>query len=141
MSNDEVGKAFPFRADARGSTQPVSGTDRRTPEKVSVIGPTLSFKGDLTAGEDLLIQGSIEGTINHTAQNLTIGEQGTVTANIRARNIVVQGQVEGDLFGSESVVVEETAKVRGNIHSPRVGIAEGAKFKGGIDMEISDKYH
>ena len=72
--------------------------------KVSVLGPTLVFKGELSAGEDLLIQGRVEGKINHN-RNLTIGEQGTVKADIRARNITIEGTVQGDLYATESVVV------------------------------------
>ncbi len=102
--------------------------------KVSVLGPTLVFKGELSAGEDLLIQGRVEGKINHN-RNLTIGEQGTVKADIRARNITIEGTVQGDLYATESVVVRATGKVRGNIYAPRVGLIEGAKFKGSIDME------
>src|ERR1035438_2084812 len=68
-----------------------SATDR-----ASVLGPTLFFKGDLSAEEDLLIQGRVEGSITHT-QRLTVGPQGTVKANIRAQLIIVEGTVDGDL--------------------------------------------
>lgn len=103
--------------------------------KISVLGPTLVFKGELSAGEDLLIQGRIEGTIKHNERNLTVGPQGTVKANIRAKNIIVEGTVRGDMFGAETVTIRETANVRGNIVSPRVGLRQGAKFKGKIDMD------
>ena len=107
--------------------------------RTSVLGPSLSFKGNLIAGEDLLIQGRVEGSIQHNAQTLTIGPEGSVKANVRARTIIVQGQVRGDLYGTEAVVVEETAEVRGNIFAPRVGLQEGAKFKGSIDMEAKSE--
>jgi len=103
-------------------------------ERASVLGPTLYFKGDLTADEDLLIQGRIEGSITHT-QRLTVGPQGTVRANIRAQLIIVEGTVEGDLQAEKSVLVKETAKVSGNIFAPTVSIMEGAKFSGSIDMD------
>jgi cytoskeletal protein CcmA (bactofilin family) len=106
-----------------------SATDR-----ASVLGPTLFFKGDLSAEEDLLIQGRVEGSITHT-QRLTVGAQGTVKANIRAQLIVVEGTVDGDLQAEKSVFVKETAKVRGNIYSPAVSILEGACFSGNIDMD------
>jgi cytoskeletal protein CcmA (bactofilin family) len=102
-------------------------------ERQSVLGPTLRFKGELSAEEDLLIQGSIEGSIHHT-QRITIGAQGKVKANVRAALIVVEGTVEGDLHAQKSVKVKETADVRGNIHAPAVSITEGAKFNGGIEM-------
>ena len=106
-----------------------SATDR-----ASVLGPTLYFKGDLSAEEDLLIQGRVEGSITHT-QRLTVGNQGTVKANIRAQLIVVEGTVDGDLQAEKSVVVKETAKVCGNIFAPSVSIQEGACFSGSIDMD------
>jgi cytoskeletal protein CcmA (bactofilin family) len=111
------------------SNPPNSATDR-----VSVLGPTLYFKGDLSAEEDLLIQGRVEGSINHT-QRLTVGAQGTVKANIRAQLIVVEGTVDGDLQAEKSVFLKDTAKVCGNIYAPTVSILEGACFTGNIDMD------
>ncbi len=103
-------------------------------DRASILGPTLYFKGDLTAEEDLLIQGRVEGSITHT-QRLTVGAQGTVKANIKAQLIVVEGTVDGDLMGDKSVFVKDTAKVRGNIYSPSVSIQEGANFSGAVDMD------
>jgi cytoskeletal protein CcmA (bactofilin family) len=103
-------------------------------ERTSVLGPTLYFKGDLSAEEDLLIQGRVEGSITHT-QRLTIGVQGTVKANVRAQLIIVEGTVDGDLQAEKSIFVKETAKVCGNIFAPTVSILEGACFSGNIDMD------
>jgi cytoskeletal protein CcmA (bactofilin family) len=102
-------------------------------ERASILGPTLFFKGDLSAEEDLLIQGRVEGTITHT-QRLTVGPQGTVKANIHAQLIVVEGTVHGDMQAEKSVFVKETARVVGNIYAPVVSILEGASFSGNIDM-------
>jgi cytoskeletal protein CcmA (bactofilin family) len=103
-------------------------------ERASILGPTLYFKGDLSAEEDLLIQGRVEGSITHT-QRLTVGPQGTVKANIKAQLIIVEGTVDGDLTAEKSVFVKETAKVAGNIFAPTVSILEGANFSGSIDMD------
>jgi len=103
-------------------------------ERPSLLGPTLYFKGDLSAEEDLVIQGRLEGSITHT-QRLTVGAQGTVKANVRAQSIIVEGTVEGDLRAEKSIVVKETAKVTGNISAPTISIVEGACFKGNIDMD------
>ena len=103
-------------------------------ERVSVLGPTLHFKGELHADEELLIKGRIEGSISHS-QRVTVCAEGTVTANVRAQTIVVEGTLTGDLQAEKSVMVKESARLRGNITAPSVSIVEGAQFTGGIDME------
>jgi cytoskeletal protein CcmA (bactofilin family) len=113
--------------------------EARAPEaapKVSVLGPTLRFRGELSAQEDLIIQGSVEGSITHT-QSLTVGTDGTMKGDIRARVIVIDGKVDGDLYATESVNIRATAKVKGNVFAPRVGITEGAFFQGQIEMQPS----
>lgn len=102
--------------------------------KVSVLGKTLVFKGELSADEDIILQGRVEGSIHHT-QNVTVGIDGVVIGDTHARSIVVEGTVEGDLRGVVSVLIAATAKVRGNISAPRVGIMEGANFNGSVDMQ------
>ena len=104
--------------------------------RASVLGPTLRFRGELSAQEDLIIQGSVEGSITHT-QSLTVGTDGSMKGDIRARVIVVDGKVDGDLYATESVSIRATAKVKGNVFAPRVGITEGAFFQGQIEMQPS----
>ena len=113
--------------------------DARVPDaapRASVLGPSLRFRGELSAQEDLIIQGSVEGSITHT-QSLTVGTDGSMKGDIRARVIVIDGKVEGDLYATESVNVRATAKVKGNVFAPRVGITEGAFFQGQIEMQPS----
>jgi cytoskeletal protein CcmA (bactofilin family) len=115
-------------------TPPSKAAAAPAPErKIAVLGPTLRFKGELSAEEDFILQGRIEGSINHT-QSVTIGTDGSVVGNIYARVVVIDGSVEGDLHGVESVVVHETGRVSGNIFAPRVGLVDGAVFNGRIDM-------
>lgn len=101
--------------------------------KVSVIGPTLVFVGELSADEDLIIEGRVEGTIAHHEKNLTIGKLGVVKANIRARSVTIQGTVHGDVQGDELVLVAAGAHVTGNISSPRIRMEDGARFKGSME--------
>ena len=100
----------------------------------SVIGPTLVVRGEITAEEDLLIRGRVEGTISHN-QTLTVHREGTVVAAVRAKEIHVEGSVEGDLFGTQRVKVCETGKVTGNVVAPRVAVMDGAHLKGMVDMD------
>ena len=94
----------------------------------------MKFKGELSADEDLLIQGAIEGTIRHT-QRVTIGKEGKIKANISANIIRVEGTVEGDLAANHSVTLNQSGNLRGNIRAPSVSLIEGSKFNGSIDMD------
>lgn len=107
-------------------------------ERTSVLGPTLRFKGELHADEELLIRGQIEGSITHT-QRITVCAEGIVKANIRAQIIAVEGTVEGDLQAEKSVQVKESARLKGNIHSPSVSIVDGAQFNGSVAMDVAKR--
>jgi cytoskeletal protein CcmA (bactofilin family) len=102
--------------------------------RIPVLGKTLLFRGELTAEEDVILQGRVEGSIRH-ARNLIIGTDGSVLGDVYASHLTVEGLVEGDLHCSEAVVVRATAQVRGNIFAPRVGIMEGATFNGRVEMD------
>ncbi len=100
---------------------------------VSVIGPTLIFKGELAADEDLVIEGQVEGTIAHHKKNLTVGKQGRVKADIDASSVIVEGQLVGDIHGEEIVTLANGSDVTGNIFCRRIVIEDGARFDGKID--------
>jgi len=104
-------------------------------ERRSIIPASLKFKGELSADEDLLILGQIEGSIKHT-QRVTVGKAGKVKANITAQVIKIEGTVWGDLHAERSVSVEDSGNLRGNIHSPSVCLVEGARFNGLVDMDV-----
>ncbi len=101
---------------------------------VSTLGETLHFKGELSAGEDLIIEGTVEGKIDQGACSLTLKPKGLIKANVNATKIFIEGTVEGDLHATVSVTVRESGKVTGNIVSPVVAITEGATFNGTIEM-------
>jgi cytoskeletal protein CcmA (bactofilin family) len=125
-----------YRSAAPRVEQPRSSEVKPEASRASVLGPTLRFRGELSAQEDLIVQGSVEGSITHT-QSLTIGTDGVMKGDIRARVIVIDGKVDGDLYATESVNIRATAKVKGNVFAPRVGISEGAFFQGQVDMQPS----
>jgi cytoskeletal protein CcmA (bactofilin family) len=127
------------RAPEAKAAEPIRAPEVRAPEpasRASVLGPTLKFRGELSAQEDLIVQGSVDGSITHT-QSLTIGTDGSMKGDVRARVIVIDGKVDGDLYATESVNIRATAKVKGNVFAPRVGISEGAFFQGQIEMQPS----
>jgi cytoskeletal protein CcmA (bactofilin family) len=104
-------------------------------DQVSVIGETLHFKGELSAGEDLVIEGKVEGKINQGKCCLTVKPKGVIIANVNATKIFIEGKVKGDLSATVSVTVRESGLVDGNIIAPRVAITEGATFNGNIQMK------
>lgn len=127
------------RAAEPKAAEPQRPVVTRLPEaapRSSVLGPTLRFRGELSAQEDLVVQGSVEGSITHT-QSLTIGADGSMKGDIRARVIVIDGKVDGDLYATESVSIRATARVKGNLFAPRVAIMDGAFFQGQIEMQPS----
>ena len=111
-----------------GDQQPIRSRN------VSVIGPTLEFKGELSADEDLVIEGKIQGTIAHHQKNLTIGKQGRVKADIHASSVIVEGKLVGDIHSEGVVSLANGADVNGNIFCGRIVMQDGARFKGKIDM-------
>jgi cytoskeletal protein CcmA (bactofilin family) len=104
-------------------------------DNCAVIGRSIQINGDVHGNEDLRIEGDVSGTVQLRNSNLTIGKEGKVRADIYAKSIMVDGTTEGDIYASERIVVHVSANVRGNITAPRVGIEEGAKFKGSIEMD------
>jgi cytoskeletal protein CcmA (bactofilin family) len=102
--------------------------------KTSVLGATLRFKGDLTADEDLVIEGQVDGSVLHT-RSLTIGAQGHVRGNIRARRVVVEGKVNGNVYALESVTLRAGAVLQGDVFARRVSIESGARVSGRVDMD------
>ena len=103
-------------------------------KNVSVIGPTLVFKGELSADEDLIIEGHIEGTIAHHRKHLTVGKQGRVKADIHASSVIIEGQLVGDIHSDGVVSLAKGADVKGDIFCARIIMQDGARFAGKIDM-------
>lgn len=104
-----------------------------------MIGSTISIKGDLSGEEDLLIEGRVEGKIELRRHSVTVGKNGHVKADIYGKSINIEGEVQGNLYGEEQLVLRQSSTVRGNIISPRVTLEDGANFKGSIDMSPKDK--
>jgi cytoskeletal protein CcmA (bactofilin family) len=100
----------------------------------ALIGPSIEIKGNLSGGEDLHIEGRIDGKIELQQKSVTVGKSGRVNADIVGRVIVVMGEVNGNIYGEEQIVLRQSCTVHGNLLAPRVTLEDGAKFKGSIDM-------
>ena len=99
------------------------------------IGKSVVIKGELSGSEDLTIEGNVEGKIELRENILTIGPNGKIRAEVFAKAVVVLGEVVGNVTASEKVDIRDNGSVDGDIISPRVAIAEGAHFRGSVDMQ------
>jgi len=99
------------------------------------IGKSVVIKGELSGSEDLTIEGHVEGRIDLKDNVLTIGPNGKIKAEVFAKSVVVLGEVTGNVTASEKVDIRDNGSVDGDIASPRVAIAEGAHFRGSVDMQ------
>ena len=117
------------------STEPAFSAPRRqSAAGQATLGQTVAITGDLRANEDLTIEGHIEGTIESRLHSVTIGQMGLAKPQILAREVVVLGKVNGSITASEKVEIWPNGSVQSDVVSPTVTIAEGATFRGSIDM-------
>jgi cytoskeletal protein CcmA (bactofilin family) len=116
--------------EATPAAAPRTGEQRR-----AIIGPSIQVKGELIGSEDLIVEGKIEGVIRLHDHHLTIGRSAQVQATLEAKTIRVEGVVQGDVQAGERVELSAGSTVLGDISAPRIIIADGAKFKGSVDMD------
>lgn len=136
MSQNELPNSE--KADATTAKPPTGATKapNASDKKAATIGSSIIIHGDVAGEEDLIVDGTIEGTVNFKENSLVVSKNGRVTANINARVIRVDGEVKGELRGAEQVVVTPSGQVTGDIRAPRVVLEDGCQFKGSIDMSI-----
>ena len=124
--------AAPMQQTVAPSPQP---ENRRIERDVVNIGKSVVIKGELNGSEDLTIEGQVEGKIELKEHALTIGPNGKIKAQVFAKSVIVLGEVNGNVTASEKVDIRDGGSVDGDIISPRVAIAEGAHFRGSVDMQ------
>ena len=105
--------------------------------KAAVLGATIKVKGDISGDENLLIEGQVDGSVMLANHELTIGKTGRLNADLTAKTIRIDGEVNGDITGKDKVVVSSTSHIKGNIVTPKMTLEEGARFKGTIDIDPS----
>ena len=99
------------------------------------IGKSVVIKGELSGSEDLYIDGQVEGTIELTGNNLIIGPNGQVRANVNAKGVVVKGKLDGNITASDRAELHKSAVTVGDITAQRVAIEDGAYFKGRVEIQ------
>jgi cytoskeletal protein CcmA (bactofilin family) len=112
---------------------PVRGQAQSSKER-ALVGASIEIKGNLAGSEDLVVEGRIEGKIELRQHGVTVGRSGCVKGDVYGLMIVVMGEIDGNLYGEEQIILRQTCTVHGNISSPRVTLEDGAHFKGSIDM-------
>lgn len=105
------------------------------PRVTATIGKTICIDGNISGAENLIINGQVKGSVNLADHDLTVGEFGKVSADLVGKLVRIDGEVTGDIVGTEVVIVSQSGQVRGNIVAPRVTLEDGANFKGSIDMD------
>ena len=113
----------------------VSETQRGLERTHVNIGKSVVIKGELNGSEDLTIEGQVEGKIELRQNVLTIGANGKIKAQIFAKIVIVQGEVQGNITATERIDIRDNGSVDGDLSSPRIAIADGAHFRGSIDMQ------
>jgi cytoskeletal protein CcmA (bactofilin family) len=101
-----------------------------------LIGKAIRIKGELHGEEDLVIEGRVEGTIALKKNHLILERSAVITAHVEVENITIKGTMNGNTVASSKVELTSDAKVNGDIKAPRVVLAEGAKFRGAVDMDV-----
>ena len=108
-------------------------------QNVATIGQSVIIKGELSAKEDLTIEGQVDGKIELNDNVLTVGPNGRIEAEVLSKVVIVMGTVHGNIKATETINLRETATVDGALVAPCVGITEGASFRGQIDMQPSQR--
>ncbi len=122
----------------RPAAQAPAADPRRADRATATVGPSIFIKGDLSGDEDLVIEGRVEGKIDLKQHNVTIGKNGRVRADVFGNTVIVEGEVDGNLFAQQQAIVRTSGAVRGNITAPRVMLEDGSRFRGSIDMEAKE---
>ena len=115
-----------------------SGSNKMTNRQTrgqAMIGPSIVIDGKISGDEDLIIEGTVEGSVDLPNQDVVIGQSGRVKADVQGKIVHIEGKIEGDIKGVEQVIISNSGNVRGNLVAPRVTLEDGAVVKGSIDMD------
>src|SRR5882762_10125309 len=115
------------------STAPSSGALPVSSRSAACISQGIKIKGEVTGSEDLFVDGQVDGQLNLTNGSLTIGPNGTVKADVNAREVIVRGKIEGKVTGREKVQLWSTGQVTGEVQTERLAIEEGALLRGKVE--------
>ena len=115
------------------ATAPTATVTTSGPKQSAVIGPSMTIKGEIRAREELLVEGEVEGQLESQSL-LTVGPNGKVRGNIKARQVAIFGSVRGNVEVTEKIGIREQGSLIGDIKAAGISIDDGAYFKGSIDI-------
>jgi cytoskeletal protein CcmA (bactofilin family) len=101
----------------------------------TVIGEGLSIEGDLTSEEEVVVQGNLRGKLS-TSDAVSVGSSAVIEADVTAQSLTIAGQVTGDVTAAERVDLQAGGRLIGDVKASRLTIADGASFKGNVDMDV-----
>ena len=134
VPTNDAAVAAPAAATQATRPDPIASQSHAGRDVVN-IGKSVVIKGELNGSEDLTIEGQVEGKIELRQNVLTIGANARIKAQVFAKAVIILGEVTGNVSASEKVDIRDNGSVDGDIAAPRVAIAEGAHFRGSIDMQ------
>lgn len=102
---------------------------------MTTIGRTISISGEVLSGEDITVEGRVDGQLMVRDAALTISEQAQLRADVRGTRVLVKGQLKGSIVATERIELAASASVEGSLSANRVVLADGSRFNGGIDMD------
>ena len=140
MWNKETQPEVPGMSQSKNTGAPVNapaGIRPSTPlaRTLALLGPTIVVKGEITSDEDLQIDGRVEGPVSLRGHRLTVGRSGQLSSEVTAREVIVYGNVSGNLRARDRVEIKKDGRVIGDIATTRISIEDGAYFKGHIEIE------
>jgi cytoskeletal protein CcmA (bactofilin family) len=107
------------------------------PLEQATIGRSLVIKGEISGGESLYIDGRVEGTINIPENRVTIGRNGTVAADVNAREVVIMGKVQGNVICGDRLDIRSDGAVTGDVVTQRISVEDGAILKGSVQVQAA----
>src|SRR5580700_954611 len=110
-----------------------------SPVDQATIGRSLVIKGEVSGSESLFIDGRVEGSLNFPDNRITVGRNGTVAANITAKEVVIMGKVQGNVACEDRLDIRSEGLLAGDVITHRISVEEGAILKGGVEVRSPEK--
>lgn len=116
------------------NSPPLNSTPAQSSTESAKIGESIQIKGTVSGNENLIIDGSVQGTIELEGHSLIIGPNARIEAGLRAKSVIIEGDVKGDITADDKIQITSSGSVAGDLRAPRMALGDGARFAGSVDM-------